>query len=70
MRMVLVGFAGWVKGGMQERSSDRCDALEEARERFGDAVGERPGEATGESCVGDCSCCESIANGALSLTGC
>jgi hypothetical protein len=62
MRMVLVGFAGWVNGGMQERSRDRWEAREEARERFGDAVGERPGEAAGESCVGDDGCSESIVN--------
>lgn len=54
MRSVFEGFAGCVRGGIDDRSRVRCDPREEARERFGD---ENP-SPLGESC-GDC-CGESI----------
>jgi hypothetical protein len=61
MRMVLVGFAGCVNGGMQERSRERWDARDDARERvLGDGAGERLGERAGDSCIGEC-CGDSIA---------
>lgn len=57
IRRVLVGFAGCVNGGRQDRSRLRCEPREEARERAGEAPGEamgcRPGEAAGESWRGD-----------------
>ena len=62
MRIVFVGCAGWVRGGMLERSRVRCDAREDALERLGEAEGERPGDATGErlgEATGEC-CGDSI----------
>jgi hypothetical protein len=52
IKSVLVGCAGAVSGGRHERSSERCDAREEARDRLGEAEGDRRGEPLGVDCFG------------------
>jgi len=48
MRMVFVGTAGCVNGGIEDRSRVRCDPRDEARDRVGEEVADGRGDSWGD----------------------